>query len=462
MFENGLFIFRRDFRIVDNIGLLITAARCKRVYTIFVFTPEQVGKSNSYRSNNAIQFMIESLQDLAGEISKQGGKLLCFYGSNDAVVAACIRAWNINYVGFNQDYTPYALERDHSLDTVCKKLNLPMESAQDYYLHAPGSILNGSGGPYQKFTPYYNVASKKHVDAPHAKRNLHLVYSKSPSNVRTISLDEALTTMVKPRPNAHILVHGGRPQGLQHLKEAIKTQRNYAKTRNNLYSHTSLLSAYIKFDCVSIREVYAALKSQKELIRQIYWREFYINVLYAFPNVLTQSMKSNARKIAWHHNERWFQAWCNGETGFPVIDAGMRELNTTGYMHNRARLIVATFLAKTLLINWKKGEHYFATRLTDYDPASNNLNWQWCASTSVDSEPYYRITNPWIQSEKFDPDAEYIKKWVPELEHVSAKDIHQWNEVWKDYTKTTKYPKPICDYSAQKELALRMYRNALK
>jgi len=461
LFENGLFIFRRDLRIIDNVGLLLAAQRCRRLYTIFIFTPEQVGSTNSYRSKNAIQFMIESLQDLSQQISKQGGQLVCFYGKNVPVVANCIQHWNIDYVIFNQDYTPYALERDQELDNLCKKRGIPMETTQDYYLHNPGSIYNVSGGPYQKFTPYYNVASRIHVDSPHKMRALPFTQPGSRGlPLYTISLKDAETKLIQPSNNLNLLVHGGRTLGLRVLQNAKKTQAHYEKTRNQLDKRTSLLSAYIKFGCVSIREVYQAMKSQKEFIRQIYWREFYMNILYHFPFVLKRAMKQSANKIRWHNNDRWFQAWCQGETGFPIIDAAMRELNATGYMHNRGRLIVATFLSKILLISWQKGEKYFATRLTDYDPASNNLNWQWCASTAVDSEPYYRIINPWIQSEKFDPEAIYIRHWVPELREVPPHDIHRWYETWHDYhskKENIQYPKPICDYAEQKKIAMRMY-----
>jgi deoxyribodipyrimidine photo-lyase len=173
-------------------------------------------------------------------------------------------------------------------------------------------------------------------------------------------------------------------------------------------------------------------------------------------------MKPNYNKIKWHDNKNWFEKWCKGETGFPVVDAGMRELNQTGYMHNRARLIVSSFLVKTLLISWTKGEQYFATKLTDYDPASNNGNWQWTAGSGADSQPYFRIFNPWEQTKNYDPDCEYIKKWIPELKDVPIKDILNWGEIYSEYKDTVliNYPKPIVDYKKQKELALNMYSSA--
>jgi deoxyribodipyrimidine photo-lyase len=185
-----------------------------------------------------------------------------------------------------------------------------------------------------------------------------------------------------------------------------------------------------------------------------------MGILYSFPQVLGHALKPKYDKIKWHHNSSWFKAWCDGETGFPVVDAGMRQLNTTGYMENRSRLIVMSFLIKTLLIDWKHGEKYFATKLTDYDPASNNGNIQWVMGGGADSQPFFRIFNPWSQQEEHDNSCEYIKKWIPELTLLEPKIIHNWETEWKNY-KDIKYPKPICDYSEQKDKCLKMYREAL-
>ena len=458
VYENGLFIFRRDYRLVDNIGLYLTNSKCKHVYTIFIFTPEQVSNANSYKSKNAIQFMIESLDELSREITKNGGKLHCFYGTNNQIIKECIDSWNIQYVCFNADFSPYAIERDETIEQLCKKRNVVCEHTQDYYLNMPGSIVNQSGKPYVKFTPYYNQANTIHhkVALPLAKRKLKLASGNHSILEKHISLDDALEKFVV-KPNLDILVHGGRKQGIIRLKHAVNTQSHYSHTRNELEKPTSLLSAYIKFGCVSIREVYHAFRSNKELIRQLYWREFYMQILYCFPYVLEKPMKPIYSHMHWNHNEAWLKAWQNGTTGFPIVDASMTQMNTTGYMHNRARLIVASFLTKILIITWKEGEKYFARHLTDYDPASNNGNWQWNASTGVDSQPYFRIFNPWLQSEKNDPDAIYIKKWLPQLESVPAKDLHRWNETWREYSGKINYPKPICEYEIQKEKALKLY-----
>jgi len=454
-FENGLFIFRRDFRIIDNNGLNLLNTKCKNIFTIFIFTPEQVTNANKFKSDNAVQFMIESLQDLSLSINKNGGKLYTFYGKNENIIAECIKAFNINIVCFNIDYTPYAIKRDKEIIELCKKMETYVMYDQDYYLHEPMTILNGTNEPYKKFTPYYHSALKKKIQLPISSRKIN--FSKKQTHINNIIyLEDAMKKFTKINPS--ILVHGGRQNAIKSISTALKTQKHYSTTRSELWKSTSQLSAYIKFGCLSIREVYNAFKKNHDFIRQLIWRDFYANILFSYPYVLGNAMKPKYNKIKWHHNSSWFRAWCNGQTGFPIVDAGMRQLNTTGYMHNRARLIVASFLVKTLLISWEYGEKYFAKMLTDYDPASNNGNWQWIASTGADSQPFFRIFNPTEQGKKCDPNCEYIKTWIPELHDVDIKIIHNWETEWKE-NKNIKYIRPICDYKIQKELALKMYKN---
>jgi deoxyribodipyrimidine photo-lyase len=456
--ENGLFIFRRDLRIVDNNGLNFLSELCKNIYTVFIFTPEQVGSGNQYKSDNAVQFMIETLYDLASEISKAGGKLHTFYGHNEKVIADCIKAWDINVVAFNLDITPYSRIRDDKIVKMCQKMEVFVTYDFDYYLHPPGTIKSGSGLPYQKFTPYYETAKKIKVQSPTSKKHLPLK-NKETHVPNKITLEQAMKKFVG-KENPDILVHGGRQEALKMLSKAVRDIKNYDAIHNDLNKKTTELSAAIKFGCVSIRETYKALHSKTGVIRQLYWRDFYANILYEFPQVLGHSLKPKYDKIKWHHNSKWFNAWCKGETGFPIVDAGMRQMNATGYMHNRSRLIVASFLVKTLLIDWREGEKYFAQTLTDYSPENNNGNWQWVASSGADSQQFYRIFNPWLQGENFDKDCEYIKKWVPELSTLDPKIIHNWETEWVNH-KDIKYPKPICNYSQQKEKALKIYKDAL-
>jgi deoxyribodipyrimidine photo-lyase len=328
----------------------------------------------------------------------------------------------------------------------------------DYYLCEPGTIVNGSKKPYQKFTPYYNTAKKITVEKPAKMRNLHL--KKSDAHIpNKISLDEAMKKFVG-NENPDILVHGGRENAIKQIHIAAKNIKHYEKSRDELSKPTSQLSAYIKFGNISIREVYYAFKNNHAFIRQLYWRDFYSGVLYSFPRVLGHALKPKYDKINWHNNERWFDAWCKGDTGFPVVDAGMRQLNTTGYMVNRARLITMSFLIKTMLIDWRKGEKYFASKLTDYDVASNNGNTLWVMGGGADSQQYMRIFNPFTQAKEHDPKCEYIKTWIPELKDINNDIILNWETEWEK-NKDIKYPKPILDYSEQRKKALDMYAKAL-
>jgi len=467
-YVNGLFIYRRDFRVVDNIGLNAANTICKQIYPIFIFTPEQVTRENNYKSDNAVQFMIESLQDLK---SQTGGHLQCFYGENKSIVSYLAKKLDINVVITNADYTPYAIKRDKEIADLCESIGIPFVYEHDYYLQPIGSILNGQGETYQKFTPFYHACLKKQVNAPASAKKIHFASVSSSSLNHTITLETAMKQFISSI-NPNISVNGGRKHALKQLKQAAINIKNYSKTRDELDKPSSLLSAYIKFGCVSIREIYKffhanavankVANANEGFIRQLYWRDFYANILYAFPRVLGHALKPKYDKIKWHHNAKWFKKWCDGETGFPVVDAGMRQMNQTGYMENRARLIVMSFLVKTLLIDWREGETYFATKLTDYDTASNNGNIQWIAGTGADSQQYMRIFSPFRQQEEHDPECVYIKKWVPELASLDAKTIHHWEteHANPDYTHIS-YPKPMCDYAVQRKKALEMYQGAM-
>jgi deoxyribodipyrimidine photo-lyase len=460
--KNGLFIFHRDFRIQDNIGLLAASKLCEALYTCFIFTPEQVGYKNPYRSSNAIQFMIESLEELSSTISTAGGRLIVLYGDQIQMLKRLTKDLKLDLVAFNSDYTPYAVEREKKTAAFCRENHIQCLTYCDYYLFEPGSILTGSGTAYKKYTPFYNEAIKLPVIQRQSVRSISI--DASPALPYEILLPDALNMFSKP--NAEILVRGGRQLALAKLKKACKDQTEYDSRRDFFITKTTRLSAYIKFGCVSIREVFHAFKRafglHHGLIRELIWREFFAHVLYAYPEVVGKSYQPRYRSINWVNNTTAFDKWKNGATGFPIVDASMRELNTTGYMHNRGRMVVATFLIKSLLIDWRWGEKYFAQMLTDYDLASNNGNWQGISGTGVDMKPYFRDMNPWIQSAKYDRYAEYIKKWVPELDSVVAADIHKWYEVYDlPQYKEVEYPKPIVDYAQQKTRMLSLYESAL-
>lgn len=455
--ENGLFIFRRDLRIVDNNGLNFLSELCNNIYTIFIFTPEQVGSGNKYKSANSVQFMIESLQDLSSEISKEGGKLHTFYGDNEKVIADCIKSWDINIVAFNLDITPYSRMRDDGIVKMCQQMKVFVTYTPDYYLCQPDEVLNGSGNPYVKFTPYFNQAKNKKVEKPITKK-LH--FKSSESHIpNKITFDSAMKKFVG-KENPDILVRGGRTEALKQMRVASKIIKHYAETRDELSKPTSHLSAYIKFGNISIREVYYAFKSNHSFIRQLYWREFYSQVLYNHPHVLGNSLNKKYDKIKWHDNKRLFDAWTKGITGIPIVDASQRQLLQSGWTHNRGRMISSSILIKILLIDWREGERFYAQHLVDYDVASNSGGWQFSSGGGSDAQPYFRYFNPYMQSKEHDPKCEYIKTWIPELKDIPNEDIHNWDTTWEKH-KDCGYPKPIVDYKEQREKSIKMYKDAL-
>ena len=462
MFEKGLFVFRRDLRLVDNVGLNQAWKQCNKLYACFIFTPEQV-TNNDFKSNNAVQFMIESLDELRKTLRAKGGELYTFYGKQDQVISDIIYELNIDAVFFNKDYSPYALKRDTQIEQMCSKKQISCNIYRDYYLYEPGTIITSTGEAYKKYTPFYRQVIE--LDVLPIEKELNKSVSKTTKNLSNIiSLSDAFRKFTVK--NENILVRGGRTQGLLFLQNALEQQKDYLNTRDYFEEkkRTSHLSAYIKFGCISIREVYHSFKKKygKEhgLISELIWREFFAHVLYAYPEVVGQSYQEKYRCIEWSKNGLHIKKWKEGNTGFPLVDAAMRQMNTTGYMHNRGRMTAASVLIKTLLIDWRIGEKYFAQTLTDYDIASNNGNWQGISGTGVDMKPYFRDMNPWIQSKKFDENAEYIKKWIPELHDVPAKDIHVWYEKCKEVQyKDISYPCPIVDYSTQKEKMMKMYKN---
>ena len=464
--------FRRDLRMVDNTALDSVVSSGAQILPVFIFTPTQISdKKNEFKSNKSVQFMIESLIDLDVEIEKYGGSgIFCFYGEPDVVLAHIATAFGADAVYFNADYTPYSKQRDSAVERALERIGVRCEVSHDVCLTVPGSVTTG-GKAYQKYTPFYMrvMAERDSIRRPSkAHKTIRFISGDEAAlrkgGVKRISLREAYTTYTSP--SAEISAHGGRENGEAILRD-IRTHQKYGETRNDLEVSTTNLSAYLKYGCLSVREVYAkigaTLGASHDLIRQLVWRDFYIHLMDAFPHVIGHELKPAYDKIRWKRNEKWLSAWKEGRTGFPVVDAGMRQLATTGFMHNRVRMITASFLIKTLLIDWREGERHFAQSLVDYDPAANNGNWQWVAGTGADSQPYFRVFNPWLQSEKHDPRAVYIKKWVPELEAVDARDIHRWHDekVRAKYAGRVEYVEPIVVFETQRAAVLEMYKSAL-
>lgn len=456
-----LYIFRRDLRLNDNIGINYVIKNFDNIIPIFIFTPEQITDKNKFKSNNAIQFMIESLQELDNNLKKNNSKLYFFKGDNIKIINKIIKQIKITNIVFNMDYTPYAIKRDNDIAKICKKNNINCYMVEDYLLKPIGTFNKKDNTAYTIFTPFKNNGMKFNIDKPLKYTIKNFVKT---SYLNDISLKNNDVIKILKTYSDTILLKGGRENGLKYLNK-IKEQKEYNDTRNTLSLNTTLLSAYIKFGCISIREVYwkivDTLGTKNDLLGQLFWREFYYYICYYYPKVLNgKNYNEKYDKIKWKYNKNHFDKWTNGQTGYPVVDAGMIELKTSGYMHNRARLITSNFLNRMLGMDWRKGELYYATQLTDYDPAVNNGNWQWIASTGTDPKPYFqRLFNPWLQSEKYDKDAEYIKKWLPQLKDIPSKELHEWDKYCDNYdVKKLGYYKPVVEYKKAREESIKMYK----
>jgi deoxyribodipyrimidine photo-lyase len=454
-FEKSVFVFRRDLRLTDNTGLIHALQMSKHVIPIFIFDPNQINKKNIYKSNNALQFMIDSILGLEEQLKNNRAKLYTFYGNPDKVVEKLITQEKIAALFVNQDYTPYSKSRDAKIKNVCSKHKVAFHEFHDLLLTNPNKILKKDGKPYAVFTPFFRRALLEDIpdiiECP--GKNF---YKQKISGAGKI---ESICKKILPQRNSNVF-DGGRKLGLKILKD-IKRFKDY-KSEHDFpgLNATTKLSAHNKFGTVSIRQTYHTIRKNlgknHPLIRQLFWRDFFTHIAFHFPHVFGNAFHEKYNSIKWENNLIKFKAWCDGKTGFPIIDAGMRELNQTGFMQNRVRMIVASFLVKDLHIDWRLGEKYFATKLVDYDPSVNNGNWQWSASTGCDAQPYFRIFNPWIQQKKFDRQCSYIKKWIPELKNLDAKIIH--NPLKLKMNKTT-YPNPIIDHKKERLVTLKLFKN---
>jgi deoxyribodipyrimidine photo-lyase len=447
----SIFIFHRDFRLNDNISFIECYKKSHKILPIFIFTPSQINpQKNEYFSLNSYQFMLESLNELDNELkNKYKSQLHYYYGENIPILKKLLKEYSYTSIYFNMDYTPYAIKRDKEIQLFCKENNIKCNIFEDYLLSNIGTYLKNNNTEYQKYTPFKNNAKTYVVNKPKSQIFIKSKFDKIKYSYKIPNYNK----------NPNILIHGGRKNALIILKN-IKNFRNYKDERNDLIKPTTHLSAYIKFGCISIREAYHTILKHfgvnHGLIDQLYWREFYYYLVYYNPRVLQgKSLKERYDLIKWENNPKVFQAWKDGKTGFPAVDAGMRELNETGYMHNRARLITSGILIKILNCDWRLGEKYFATKLIDYDPTVNNGNWQWSSGSGADSQPYFRIMSPWKQAIDNDPQSIYIKKWIPELKDVPSKDILNWNKSYSKYK--INYPSPIVNYEFMRKEILKIY-----
>ncbi|MBN1915094.1 MAG: deoxyribodipyrimidine photo-lyase [Parachlamydiales bacterium] len=453
-FRRALFIFRRDLRLQDNIGLIFALQNAELVIPVFIFTPEQI-IHNSYKSEHCLQFMIESLEDLEKQLEKQGGQLFLFFDKAEKIVAQCIEQCHVDGVIVNRDYTPYSVARDLRIEKVCQKKRVPFHSFDDALLQPPGYVMKSDGSPYTIFTPFYTKAHAMKIDLPQKHRGNHYFDGK-------ISFAHKNSIYHKILPTRSLKCLGGRKNALQILKNLHRYSDKPSERDFPWKNKTTRLSAHLKFTTCSCREVYYAMEKQwgkhSDVIRSMFWRDFFTHIAFYFPKIFQGAFHAKFYKIPWKNSRKAFYQWCQGKTGFPIVDAAMRELNETGYIHNRLRMIVASFLVKDLHIDWRWGEKYFAQKLLDYDPSVNNGNWQWVASTGCDAQPYFRIFNPWLQQKKFDPQCAYIRQWIKELEAVSSSKIHQWDQPQESDV----YRRPILDHAKEATKTVRAYKHLVR
>ncbi len=426
----SIFWFRRDLRLHDNAGLYRALRSGNAVVPIFIFDTN-ILDDLSEKKDKRIQFIHDSLSKLQDELTAIGSTLHVLHGTPEASFKKLTDLYNISAVYTNHDYEPYAKERDAEIAAFLKEKGISFRSYKDQVIFEKDEVLKDDGTPYTVYTPYskkwkvkLNDFYKKAYPTEKYFDNFYRQDAITLQTVEDIGFETTTYDVVEPE-----------------LDE--KVAKDYHKTRDiPSINGTTRLSVHLRFGTISIRKLVNNVGNEK-LLNELIWRDFYQMILWHFPQVVQQSFKEQYDNIEWRNNEEEFKLWCTGKTGYPIVDAGMRELNETGYMHNRVRMIVASFLSKHLLIDWRWGEAYFAEKLLDFDLASNNGGWQWAAGSGCDAAPYFRVFNPYLQTKKFDPDLKYIRKWVPELDEFS-------------------YPQPIVDHSFARERCLATYKAALK
>jgi deoxyribodipyrimidine photo-lyase len=428
----AIFWFRRDLRIDDNAGLYHALKSGYSVVPVFIFDTDILDALEN-KADKRVDFIHRCITAIQDKLQSLGTSLHVLQGNPISCFETLISSYNIADVYTNQDYEPYARKRDKQITTLLEKNNIGFHSYKDQVIFEKGEVLKDNGEPYTVFTPYSKKWKAKlndfYLKQYPSHQYFNNFYGQTPLPIPT------LKELGFEKTDVHAIV----PM----LDKDIA--KDYDKTRNfPAVQGTTRLSIHLRFGTISVRQlaVDAALLNDT-LLNELIWRDFYQMILWHFPYVISQSFKKEYDLIKWRNNEKEFEAWCNGITGYPIVDAGMRELNATGYMHNRVRMIVASFLTKHLLIDWRWGEAYFAEKLLDYDLAANNGGWQWAAGSGCDAAPYFRIFNPYLQTQKFDPDLKYIRKWVPELE-------------------TFDYPQPIVNHEEARKRCLQVYKAALQ
>lgn len=426
-----LFWFRRDLRLFDNAGLWHALKHESNVLPVFIFDQEILKKLSE--NDLRVQFIHQTVTTLKKELQKKKCDLIVEHGSSIEVFEKLLETYQVKAIYTNHDYEPYARTRDEKIAKLCAKNKIEFKTFKDQVIFEKNEIITDQENPYTVYTPY----KKKWLKA------ISPFYLKS----YPVEIYESNYAKIKPTNMPSLKQLGFKEQKNIFPESSVQASvlKNYAKTRDlpALESGTSHLGLHLRFGTVSVRELARKGKKLSDVwLSELIWREFFMQVLWHFPHVEKQSFRPQYDKVAWRTNKSELDRWKNGQTGYPMVDAGMRELNATGHMHNRVRMVTASFLTKHLLHYWLEGERYFAEKLLDYDLAANNGNWQWAAGTGCDAAPYFRIFNPESQLERFDPKIEYIKKWIPEFG-------------------TAKYVKPMVEHKFARERALAEFKKGL-
>ncbi|MFB6227162.1 MAG: deoxyribodipyrimidine photo-lyase [Halobacteriales archaeon] len=462
----ALFWHRRDLRVSDNVGL--DAARgAGPVVPVFVIDRDVLDHASPPR----VAFMCDALNSLRASYREQGGDLLIAHGDPRDVIPDLAREHGVDRVVWNRDYSGLARERDAAVRQALDDAGIDREAHHDAIHHKPGSITTNKGDIYSVYTYFW----KKWRDRPKAEP-LDLLEREDLADLGGGNPVPTPADLGFAEPEAEVPAASTEAARERLHSFCAGPIYEYAEQRDYPTADcTSRLSAHLKWGTIGPREVYAATDramadangesardSVEEFQSQLAWREFYTHVLWGRPDVVTSNYKDYENEIAWRADPEALQAWKDGETGYPIVDAGMRQLRAEAYMHNRLRMIVASFLTKDLMIDWRAGYDWFRRKLVDHETGNDNGGWQWAASTGTDAQPYFRIFNPMTQGERYDPDAEYIAEYVPELRDVPADAVHSWHELDPGTRKmhAPDYPDPIVDHSERREEAIAMFEAA--
>ena len=460
MTKLNIYLHHRDLRYNDNTSMIKQMKNNEHVTPIFIFEPIQIDPTkNNYFSNGLVQFMIESLEDYKKTLKKKEGELYYFYGNTLSVLEYIHSKIGINSIGFNYEYSPFGKKRDSDIIEFAKKEDITIYCEEDILLFniIGGQTLNPNNNrPYLVFTPYYNNLINNLKVTPINKFNKFKFHKSTELKNIKYAFDDlnSLYTV-----NKNLNVHGGRTLALKILKNINKFNK-YEENRDMLSYKTTMLSAYINFNVISIREIYTKIVNTFDkhhgLIRELIFRDYYHTMIHYFPHVIHSNFYPKFDKIEWNTDVKQFNAWKAGKTGYPLIDAAMTQLNTTNYMHNRMRMLVASFLIKNLQIDWRKGEKYFAQNLEDYNIYNNWGGWTNIADMAPSAQSYFRVFSPEAHSRKYDPECVYTKQWLPHLKDIPNEDIHSWDiTTYKKYN--IHYP-PIVNFNKSREDFIKFYK----